>query len=106
MKKKKRETRFVIFAEHEQHGGPGTHYISKEGAPTTYLHEAARFHSFTDAEDFAKRHNIKLTAVTYIGREAFSVFELQERSDELFEGAYLEFARRSAATLRTTEGDR
>jgi uncharacterized phosphosugar-binding protein len=30
----------------------------------------------------------------------------QERSDELFEGAYLEFARRSAATLRTTEDDR
>ena len=26
----------------------------------------------------------------------------QERSNELFEGAYLEFARRSAATLRTT----
>ena len=77
MKKKKRETLFVIFAGPEQHGGPGTHYISKEGATTTYRHDAARFYSFPDAEDFAERHNITLTAMTYIGRGVFSVFELQ-----------------------------
>ena len=68
---------FVIFARPQQHGRPGTLYIAKDGTRTERKFRAAKFYSFEDAKDFAKDKKIKLTALTYIGQEDFTDFEIQ-----------------------------
>lgn len=67
---------FVVFAGPQQHGGSGTQYISKDGIPTAYRHEAAKFDTFHDAKDFAEHKQVALTAMTYIGQEDFTEFEI------------------------------
>ncbi|MEP6959154.1 MAG: hypothetical protein ABI980_10540 [Nitrospirota bacterium] len=67
---------FVIFAGPQQQGGPGIHYISKDGIPTAYRHEAAKFDTLQDAKDFLEHKHVALTATTYIGQEDFTEFEI------------------------------
>jgi hypothetical protein len=73
--KKKKQTLFVIFDGPQQHGGPGTRYISEAGTSTAYRHEAASFFTFTDAKTFADTKGIVLTDMVYIGQEDFTEFE-------------------------------
>ncbi|CBE68069.1 protein of unknown function [Candidatus Methylomirabilis oxygeniifera] len=73
----KRKTLFVIFAGPQQHGGPGTCYIAQDGTITGIRSRAAKFYSFAEAERFAKARNITLSAITYIGQEGFTDFEIQ-----------------------------
>ncbi len=77
MARKKKQTRFVIFAGPQQHTAPGTRYISKNGSATDLRSQAAKFYTFTDAKDFAAQHHIMLNALTYIGQEDFPEIELQ-----------------------------
>jgi hypothetical protein len=80
--RRKKHTLFVIFARPEQHGRPGTLYIAKDGSRTKIKSRAANFYSFEDAKDFAKDKKIKLTALTYIGQEDFTDFEIQFSSNQ------------------------
>ena len=67
---------FVIFVIPQSHGEPGPHYISKDGLPTTYRHEAAKFDTSHDAKDSAEHKHIVLTAMTFIAEEDFTEFEI------------------------------
>lgn len=79
MAQKKRTTLFVIFAAPQPHSGPGTIYIAKDGTTTEHRSHAANFYTFTDATRFAEENGITLDAVTYIGQDDFTDFELQGR---------------------------
>jgi hypothetical protein len=70
---------FVIFSGPQQFGRPGTHYIAKDGTRTEIRSHAAKFYSFTAAQEFAKRKNIELTDIRYIGQEDFTNFEIQHQ---------------------------
>ncbi len=74
---RKRKTMFVIFVGPQQHGRPGTRYIAEDGTVTEIRSRAAKFYSFADAQEFAKQMNITLTAITYIGQDDFTDFEIQ-----------------------------
>ncbi len=78
----KRKTMFVIFAGPQQHGRPGTRYIAYDGTRAHIKSHAAKFYSFADAQEFAREKNIELTAVTYIGQEDFTDFEIQMGSKD------------------------
>jgi hypothetical protein len=78
-RKKKKHTAYVIFAGPQQFGGPGTQYIAEDGSRTGIKARAAKFYSHYDAVEFAKQKNIELTAITYIGQEDFTDFEMQHQ---------------------------
>lgn len=68
MAKRKRETRWVIFASPEQHDGP-SHYIAEDGKKVTQNRLlAASFYTHSEAVAFAKEKKITLGAVPYIGQ--------------------------------------
>jgi len=73
---KKNRDLFVIFFGPQQYRGPGTRYYANDATVTAIKSKAAKFYLFEDARDFAERNKIELTALTYIGRESFSEFEL------------------------------
>ncbi len=70
MAKRKRETRWVIFASPEQPPGGANRYIAKDGKKITKsLREAADFHTHDAAQEFAKAEGITIDgAVRYIGQ--------------------------------------
>lgn len=72
----KLKTMFVIFAGPQQLESPGTHYIADDGTVTDIKSRAAKFYSYAEATEFAIKNNIELTAVTYIGQEDFTDFEI------------------------------
>ena len=76
MPRSKSQNLFVIFAGPEQHNRPGTRYYTKDATITDIRTKAVKFCSFEDAKEFAEQKNIKLTAITYIGQETFSEYEL------------------------------
>jgi hypothetical protein len=78
-KRKKKQTLFVIFAGPQQFGRPGTQYIAKDGSRTGIKARAAKFYSHQEAVNFAKNGKIELTAITYIGQEDFTDFEIQHQ---------------------------
>ena len=71
MRRPKKQYFLVIFALPQQLGGPGTVYYAEDASITDIKSKAAKFLTFDDAKDFAEKNNIELTAVTYIGLEAF-----------------------------------
>jgi len=71
MRRPKKQNLFVIFALPQQLEGPGTVYYAEDASITDIKSKAAKFLTFDDAKDFAKKNNIELTAATYIGLEAF-----------------------------------
>jgi hypothetical protein len=74
---KKKQTLFVIFAIPKQPAEPGNRYIANDGSMTTIRSKAARFWTYWDAKAFAEMNHIALNALTYIGREYFTAFEVQ-----------------------------
>ena len=77
---RKPKTLWVIFAGPQQHGGPGTRYIAKDGTVTGIKSRAAKFYSHGEAVEFAQHKKIKLTATRYIGQEDFTDFEIEMRN--------------------------
>jgi len=77
MAQKNTQTRFVIFDGPQEDKAPGTRYISKNGSATDLRSQAAKFHTFNDAQDFAEQNHVTLNAFTYIGQEDFPELELQ-----------------------------
>lgn len=73
----KKNQRYVIFDGPEQRGGPGTRYFSVGGTSTEVRYQAAKFFTVTDAIDFAKRNNIVIGTLHYVGIEDFNDLELQ-----------------------------
>ena len=73
----KRKSMFVIFAGPQQHGGPGTRYITGNGQATDLKSRAAKFFSRADAQDFAEERGITLTDIKFIGQEDFTDSEMQ-----------------------------
>ena len=73
----RKHTMYVIFAGPQQFGRPGTSYFAEDGKRTEIRSQAAKFYTLTEAQEFAKRMNIELTAITYIGQEDFTDFEIQ-----------------------------
>jgi hypothetical protein len=61
-----KQTWFVIVANPQEQVAPGTCYIAQDASPTMMRSNAARFSSFTDAQEFADENRIALTAQTYI----------------------------------------
>lgn len=59
-----KQTWFVIVASPQV--ASGTCYIAQDASPTLMRWNAARFSSFTDAQEFAERNRIALNADTYI----------------------------------------
>lgn len=76
MARSRKNKRYVIFDGPQQRGGPGTRYFSDDGTSTEYRSKAAKFFTATDAIDFAKRYNILIDALHYIGIEDFTDFDL------------------------------
>jgi hypothetical protein len=74
---KKKQTLFVIFTRPKQPAEPGDRYIANDGSMTTIRSKAARFWTYWDAKAFAEMNHIALNALTYIGREYFTAFEVQ-----------------------------
>ena len=69
---KTKQTLFIIFTSPQSQVAAGTCYIAQDGTTTIMRSEAARFHSFTDAKEFAKENHIGLNGSTYIGLEDFT----------------------------------
>ena len=63
---KMKQTWFVIVANPQEQVAPGTCYIAQDASPTMMRSNAARFSSFTDAQEFADENRIALNAQTYI----------------------------------------
>ena len=61
-----KQTWFVIVATPQEQVAPGTCYIAQDASPTMMRSNAARFSSFTDAQEFADENCIALNAQTYI----------------------------------------
>jgi hypothetical protein len=76
MSRSKKKNLFVIFSGPKQYNGPGTRYYAKNATVTDIRSKAAKFYSFEEAKEFAKRNDIELTSITYIGQESFSDHEL------------------------------
>lgn len=74
---KRTQTLFVIFTGPKKQEEAGTRYIANDGSTTTSRLVAARFWTYWDAKAFAKTNHIALNALTYIGREFFTAFEVQ-----------------------------
>ena len=75
-----RQTRWVIFAQPQQHGGHANLFIAGDGTKTESREEAEKFNTHRAAEDFAKKKNITLDgAMTYIGQMDFTDFEIQNK---------------------------
>jgi len=74
---KKKQTLFVIFATPKQPAKHRDRYIANDGSATTIRSKAARFWTYWDAKAFAEISHIALNALTYIGREYFTAFEVQ-----------------------------
>jgi hypothetical protein len=68
---KTKQTLFVIFASPLSQVAVGTCYVAQDGTTTIIRSKAARFHSFTDAKEFAIKSGIALNGHTYIGLEDF-----------------------------------
>jgi hypothetical protein len=63
MSPKRKTTMFVIFAGPQQHGRPGALHIAKDGKTKTKMRShAAELYSFAEAQEFAKKMNIQMTA--------------------------------------------
>lgn len=77
MARKKKQTRFVIFASPQQHNAPGTFYMANNGSTTDLRFQAAKFLTFDEAKAFAEKNHITLTGPAYIGREDFTESEVQ-----------------------------
>jgi len=77
MPRKRKQTLFVLFARPQQHDRAGTRYITDDGSTTTITSQAARFWTFWDAKAFAEVNHIALNALTYIGREDFTDFDMR-----------------------------
>ena len=74
---KRTQTLFVIFTGPKKHEEAGTRYIANDGSTTTSRLLAARFWTYWDAKAFAELNHVALNALTYIGREYFTDFEVQ-----------------------------
>ena len=74
---KRTQTLFVIFARPHPHARSDTQYIANDGSMTTTRSKAARVWTYWDAKAFAERNHLALNALTYIGREYFTAFEVQ-----------------------------
>ena len=61
-----KQTWFVIVATPQEQVAAGTCYIAQDASPTMMRSNAARFSSFTDAQEFADENRIALNAQTYI----------------------------------------
>ena len=70
-RRQRKEQAFVIFAFPPPLKGPGTVYYAEDGTKTVIKFKAAKFSTREDAQDFAKKNNIELTAATYIDLEIF-----------------------------------
>jgi hypothetical protein len=75
-RKPKRTAMWVIFASPQQFKGPNR-YIDSSGSVTHIATLAAKFYSRDEAAEFAKKKNIELTEICYIGREDFTEREIQ-----------------------------
>jgi|KBSSwiStaDraftv2_1062776.scaffolds.fasta_scaffold5374142_1 hypothetical protein len=75
--RRRKQTRFVIFAGPNQHAGPGSRYIANDKSTTTIRTKAARFWTYWDAKAFAEMNQIALSGLTFIDREYFTDFEVQ-----------------------------
>jgi hypothetical protein len=71
------QSRYVIFAGPQKQEAFGACYIALDGYSTILRAKAARFDSFADAKEFAEVSRVALNGHTYIGREAFTDFELR-----------------------------
>ena len=70
-------TLYVIFDGPQQHGGPGTRYVAKDGTTTEHKSRAATFGTATEAKAFAKEKGLSLDGASqYLGREDFTDGEL------------------------------
>ena len=58
------QTWFVIVARPQV--APGIYFIAQDASPTMLRWNAARFSSFSDAQEFAEKNRIGLNAETYI----------------------------------------
>lgn len=72
MGRSKKNNLFVIFRGPEQIMRPGTKYYAKDASATEIKTRAAKFYSFDEATEFAKKNNIELSSLDYIGIESFS----------------------------------
>jgi hypothetical protein len=61
-----KQTWFVIVATPQEQVAPGTCCIAQDASPSMMRSNAARFSSFTDAQEFADENRIALNAQTYI----------------------------------------
>ena len=80
---KQKQTLFVIFSRPKKRAEPGDRYIANDGSTTTIRSKAARFWTYWDAKAFAEMNHIALNALTYIGREYFTAFEVQRLAADL-----------------------
>jgi len=76
MPRKRTQTLFVLFVGPQHHARPGTQYIANDGSTTTIRSHAARFWTYWGAKTFAEENHMALNALTYIGREDFTDFEM------------------------------
>jgi len=77
MPRKRPQTLFVLLARPQPYARSGTQYIANDGSTTPMRSQAARFWTYWDAKAFAKANHIEMNALTYIGREDFTEFELR-----------------------------
>lgn len=78
MAKKRRQTRWVIFARPQQRGGPGNRFVAGDGTETESHSRAAKFHTWESAQEFAKEMGVTLDgAMRYIGQMDFSELDLR-----------------------------
>lgn len=79
MARKKRETRWVIFASPKPRSGPGARYYAEDASVTDLPSKAAKFFSGQSAIDCAKKKGIELDgAMRYVGQEDFNDFDLRD----------------------------
>ncbi|PYN22887.1 MAG: hypothetical protein DMD76_18655 [Candidatus Rokuibacteriota bacterium] len=79
MARKKRQTRWVIYASPKPRSGPGTRYYAEDGSVTQRASKAAKFFTGESAIEFAERKGIKLDgAMSYVGQEDFNDFDLRD----------------------------
>jgi hypothetical protein len=73
---KRTQTLFVIFTRPQPHARSETQYVANDGSTTHSRSHAARFWTFWDAKAFVAVNHMALNALTYIGREDFTDFEM------------------------------
>lgn len=72
------QTRFVIIARPNQRAASGSRYIANDRSTTPSRTNAARFWTYWEAKAFAEINQIALSGLTFIDREYFTDFEVQE----------------------------